>query len=465
MHHNKVTSAFLLTLIVIVTLSALHYLPTLQFGDYTLRRVNLLSDLHADITLTPTDTAGSVTLPPLPPAPRDTCPEGVTCIIDYADTSAHGMQPFYAAIRNKDYTKRPVRVAYFGDSFIEGDILTAPLRHMMQKAWGGSGVGFVPITSMTNGFRRSVIHRFEGWKSHSIHDSVGFRKRNMGLDAHYFIPRAQAWVMLGMSKQEREIHDTCLISEIYCNYRGKLTLRSNVDGGAPQQYAFTDSASTWRVLRCNAPIHQIRWTVEQADSAVFYGVTMDTPTGISLDNYSVRGTSGTYLSSVDPDIMHHMAQFRPYDLIILQYGLNVATRKGVDYDYYCKRMRHTIEVLKRYYPHAGFLLIGVGDRSVRDDDARWTTMQGVRYLLHYQQALAAEAHIAFWNLYEAMQSKGGMPEMVHQGMANYDYTHLNFKGGNLIARMLYESIMAGYKQYQNQCEYEKAVQERKAAIQ
>ena len=43
--------------------------------------------------------------------------------------------------------KRPVRIAYFGDSFIEADIFTADLRERFQSEFGGCGVGYVPITS------------------------------------------------------------------------------------------------------------------------------------------------------------------------------------------------------------------------------------------------------------------------------------------------------------------------------
>lgn len=38
------------------------------------------------------------------------------------------MAPFYRALNKRNELGRPVRIAYFGDSFIEVDILTAPLR-------------------------------------------------------------------------------------------------------------------------------------------------------------------------------------------------------------------------------------------------------------------------------------------------------------------------------------------------
>ena len=120
----------------------------------------------------------TVCFPPPPevkPAFVDTCRTGMTCIEDYSDSTLRGMTAFYRAL--DDLAKRPrhVRIAYFGDSFIEADILTADLREKLQQKYGGCGVGFVTITSMTSGYRPTVRHSFSGWSSHSIMDSVFFR--------------------------------------------------------------------------------------------------------------------------------------------------------------------------------------------------------------------------------------------------------------------------------------------------
>lgn len=53
----------------------------------------------------------------------DTCKTGITCIEDYSDSTMRGMKHFYEALSKVKTMKRPVRIAYFGDSFIEADIL------------------------------------------------------------------------------------------------------------------------------------------------------------------------------------------------------------------------------------------------------------------------------------------------------------------------------------------------------
>lgn len=83
--------------------------------------------------------------------------------------------------------KRPVRIAYFGDSFIEADIFTADLRERFQSEFGGCGVGYVPITSSISGYRPTVRHSFGGWSSHSSNDSVGFDRSLQDISGHYFL--------------------------------------------------------------------------------------------------------------------------------------------------------------------------------------------------------------------------------------------------------------------------------------
>lgn len=63
---------------------------------------------------------------------------------------------------------RPVRVAFLGDSFIEGDIMVADFRSGMQKEFGGRGVGFVPVTSVAAQFRPTVEQRASGWTTWSM---------------------------------------------------------------------------------------------------------------------------------------------------------------------------------------------------------------------------------------------------------------------------------------------------------
>ena len=193
-------------------------------------------------------------------------------------------------------------------------------------------------------------------------------------------------------------------------------------------------------------IHSIRWRPSQCSRrTIFYGATMEDVAGITLDNFSLRSSPGSNLGYVHDDMLRRFDRARHYDLVILIYGLNVATPNGRDYDYYRTAMKKTIAKLKECMPGTGFLLVSIGDRDERVDGAMHT-MRGVKNLVRYQHTIAAESGIAFWNLYEAMGGDGSIAEMVKAHEANLDYTHINFKGGRRIAGLLFDAIEHGKEQ-------------------
>ena len=318
--------------------------------------------------------------------------------------------------------KRPVRIAYFGDSFIEADIFTADLRERLQNEFGGCGVGYVPITSSISGYRPTVRHSFGGWSSHSSNDSIGFDRSQQDISGHYFFAREGAYVQLkGQSKYASRL-DTCEVS----------------------------------MLSVEGRIGQVKWSVEQSDSVTFFGVAMDGKRGVVVDNFSVRGSSGLHLRSIPLKTLKAFQRVRPYDLVVLQYGLNVATERGVNYENYKKGMLTVITHLKEAFPEAAILLVSVGDREFKDEkrNGELRTMPGVKNLIRYQQSIAADSRIAFWNMYEAMGGEGSILDMIDRKMANLDYTHINFKGGKHLSGILFETLMYGKEQYEKRKAYE-----------
>ena len=434
----------------------LYFLPSMSVGGKPLRKVDLLADIRPDVEEEVCDSDTIVLPPPVKPIFVDTCKTGITCIEDYSDSTMRGMKHFYEALSKVKTMKRPVRIAYFGDSFIEADIFTADLREMLQQEFGGCGVGYVPVTSSISGYRPTVRHTFGGWSSHSSNDSVGFDKMQQDISGHYFFPREGAYVQLkGQSKYASRL-DTCEVSTFYFLNKGFAAVRSKVNNAAEGELHEEVGTGGVQAVSVRGRIGQVRWSVEQADSVTFYGVAMDGRQGISLDNFSVRGSSGLHLRSIPLHTLRDFQRLRPYDLIVVQYGLNVATQRGYNYDSYQKGLVTAIEHLKKCFPQSGFLLLSVGDRDYKTDTGELRTMPGVKNLIRYQQNIAAESNIAFWNMFEAMGGDGSMAKLVHAkpSMANYDYTHINFRGGKHLAGLLYETMIYGKEQYDRRRAYE-----------
>lgn len=235
---NKLLYTFLFTLLVVAGLFAMHFLPSVSFRGEPLRRVDLLSDIRIKKEIAePMDSDTLVLPPPVKPAFVDTCKSGMVCIEEYADSAGRGMEYFYEALGKVSSLDRPVRIAYFGDSFIEADILTGDLREMLQKRFGGCGVGYVPITTKIAGFRPTVHHSFGGWGSHSITDSTYFDRSRQDISNHYFIPSSGAYVSLKGEKRFLSHIDTCEVSTCYFLTSDSLRLAASVNGGEAQPFS------------------------------------------------------------------------------------------------------------------------------------------------------------------------------------------------------------------------------------
>lgn len=442
---NHTGRSFWLTLCTIGLLWALYYLPTLEVGGTPLRRVNLLSEVRQREKPS-TQEAALPSVPP-PPTSRSAAVRDTNKILDYGDTTGRGMRPFYTALRQRSTLGRPVRIAYFGDSFIEGDILTGHLRSLLQKRYGGTGVGFVDVGTRNPGFRPTVIQHHNGWDSHVAIDSSGYRSSLAGISSAYYTADSAAYTELRLVKRDIA-KDTSLVSDLFFRLWGEATVNVSVNGH--HLNAFHPSGNgELQHLRAEGNISRVRWHISEADSAVFYGATTEDDTGISLDNFALRGSSGTPLMRLPEAHLNDFNSLHPYDLLILQYGLNVANDKVTDYSYYAKQLRRLIEHLKRAFPQAGILIVGVGDRENKDEEGELRTLRGIKPLIRYQQQVAAQTGVAFWNLYEAMGGEGSIVRMVQAvpPEANRDYTHLNFRGGNRLAQLLFQALTKGEQNF------------------
>lgn len=431
----------------------MHELPSFSVGGYTFRKVDMLSDIRKSTE----EPDSLITLPPIEkPAFIDTCRTGMTCIVDYSDSTMRGMKPFYDALNELQDTTRLVKIAVFGDSFIEADILTADLREMLQQEYGGCGVGYVDMTSNVYGFRPTVRHSFGGWTSHAVTDSLYFERSKQGISSRYFMAYPGSYSEYRGQSKYASLLDTFDISSVYFMNKGNLNLSVRVNKETEIVKDFTASEAMQQ-MTVTGKIGSVRWKVNKVESAIFYGVTLDGTTGIAVDNFSLRSSNGISLQSIPRHTLEEFNRLRPYDLIILQYGLNIATKHGKVYDNYQKALLRSIDYIKECFPQAGILLLSVGDRDYRTSDGVMRTMPGVKNLIRYQEHIAAESKIAFWNMYEAMGGDGSIAKFVEAkpAMANLDYTHINFRGGKELAKLLYETLTYGKEQYDRRCAYEK----------
>lgn len=347
------------------------------------------------------------------------------------------LKRFFTAVNKRNKIDRPVRIAFMGDSFVEGDILVADLRSALQKEFGGRGVGFVPVTSVSAQFRPTVEQKATGWKSKSIiHDH----------ESRYTLPGMlfeavgeKSTLSMKNTNRHPELPVVSTVKFLY-EQNQETQMRLLLNGGAdsvirrlPPTNKITQNVQQGTFTEAN-------FTFSQTDGFRALGVALEDDKGIIVDNYSLRGNSGLVLERLDKERCNEFAEIRPYDLIILQYGLNIVSEDMLNYGWYGQRMTTVVQHIQSCFPKTDILLLSVSDRSSQDN-GRFETMPAVLALLHTQRQIAKKTGIAFWNLFGGMGGEDSMVEFVEKGWASKDYTHLSFRGGREIAMALYRALM------------------------
>lgn len=421
----------------------MYLIPELKVGDHTFKKVNLLADIQTD--------------PPKVASKKNTiekktskkksgnnnpCKPGLTCLEDYSKDK-RAMRYFFNAL--KQTRNKPVRIAFFGDSFIEGDILTASFRDTLQSLFGGKGVGFVPVASEVAQYRTSIQHTYSNWETFSI---VG--KKNewspLGTPGYCFSPLEDNEVEYRPAKK-----NSIPFNKFRLFYINPLAAKLNYTLNDTTSHSIElKSSETLEQLKISeGRIQSLRLKFTTIDSLKVYGVSFEDNTGLYVDNLAMRGNSGMGLLQISSEMNSQFNAFQDYKLIILQYGLNVVTEYDtLGYDRYIDKMVKVVNRLKNDFPKSSILLISVSDRS-SNQNGTYKTIPYIPLMRDAQREIAQTSEIAFWDLYTAMGGENSMLKYVSAvpPFAAKDYTHLTFKGGKKIAKQMAEAILFEREQY------------------
>ena len=345
---------------------------------------------------------------------------------------------------------RVARIAFFGDSFVEGDILIGDLRDTLQSLWGGDGVGFVPITSKVARFKRTLVHDFKGWDVHSIVRKEE-RRPDYGLNGFVYDPRPGARVRYqGIG---RWFNHTRSWSNVRLFYRGDSLspIMVSMNSGESQPYELpladglgvVDFRSNW--------MSEFSMEIPDPGSLRLYGATLENGPGVYIDNFSVRGNSGGKLKLVRKNTYKEFDRIQEYDLIVLQFGLNAAGTSLRNINWYRQELDETFTHMKESFPGKAILVIGVPDRAGKIA-GELKTMPSVPAITAMQRELARKHGLLFFDLYRGMGGPGTMIELSkHDPMlANKDYTHLTHLGGKHVSHLFTRILIDELARFRSQ---------------
>jgi len=335
--------------------------------------------------------------------------------------------------------KRKVRIAYFGDSMIEGDLLSQTVRKLLQQSFGGQGVGFVPITSQVSKFRQSVSHSYSGgWRDENFKNA---KTGKLYLSGHLFRGGGE-WVQM----TDQTISDSAAIIEksLICgNKPGSASVTVN---GSP--FSFNTPNMLNRVPLAADRNRSIKLGVTD-ESLPVYGISFESPSGIIVDNFSFRGITGVEFSRVDADFLKAIAANNAYDLIIFQYGVNLLFRPNDrNFNWYARAMLPIVQKMRACFPEAEFMVICTADRAFRYG-GEYKSAVGIDSLIKIQATLAYETGSLFYNQFATMGGTNSIVDWAKRNpsLANRDYVHPNHRGAEVLGTYFYEAIMNDFRKF------------------
>ena len=440
MSKNYIPQAFYFTLAVVGILGILSIFGgEKRLLGYTIKPVSIFSDiLKDDIAQAKPLFVDSLALE------SEKSPKDVVCFRNFTGEK-YPLDKLVGELLKSKEKKGKVRIAWYGDSFSDGDILVSDLRDTLQSLYGGNGVGFVPITSEVAGFRRSVIHSFGGWNTSSILTNSG--SSHLGINGFSYAPDSGNYVFYKGTNHFRHTSAFSTFRLFYTSaYDQKARIMINRKDNRDME--MLASATPAMITVQSDTIRQVSARFNLA-GITCYGASLEDETGIYIDNFAIKGNSGLGLQAIPEKNLAAFDSLLQYDMIVLQFGLNVSNSPTPNFTGYIKGMSKLISKLKQAFPDTPILLLSVSDRSQRRQ-GQFVTMPVIPILIQAQEKIAFDNKLLFWNLFEAMGGENSMAGFANSkpALANKDYTHLNFAGGRKVGLSFARSFIYEVEKYQ-----------------
>ena len=310
------------------------------------------------------------------------------------------LELFIAGLQEAE--NKQVRVVHYGDSQIEEDRITSTLRSHLQEQYGGIGPGLLPLVQTIP--TRTVV-------------------QSLLIDGQRVTPKngPQRWLVYGPKAQQRDsnnhygvmgqvavLDSLCDSVTVHFEPYGKLTKANYfsqmrviatpsivVDGSRQHKGALRDTLTRLNIDLCG--IGEV------------YGISLESPSGVIVDNIPMRGGSGNVFTKINRKQLTDFFAETNTRLIILQFGGNVMPWANTEERVrsYAYSMRKQIRYLRECAPNASLLFIGPSDMlTVVDGEKR--SYPTIAYMDQQLARAAAAEGIAYWSLFKAMGGEGSM---------------------------------------------------------
>ncbi len=361
--------------------------------------------------------------------------------------------PIEVFLDSLQFSEGQVRILYYGDSQIEYDRITSYLRRSMRKGHGGTGPGlFLPVMPVT--YTKSFyVRASSNWRRFNYlsfkngeikHNDLGpFMAFCRYLpDGQVSSDKIKSWIRItpsAFSDNSESKYENLRI--LYRNTLGSV--RVDVRSGNNAVISDTLEISN-KITEFSCQLYgsnNILIDFSGKTSPDIYGISVEGKNGVVVDNIPQRGSAGLEFTMVDQENLRDSYALLKPDLIVLHYGLNLATNIRNDYSYYEKGLSRQLKILKEICPGTGFIVVGLTDMAYQVGDVI-KSYPNIPKIINAQRNASLKSGAVFWDAYTAMGGRSTIIKWfgMNPPLAKKDYVHLTDQGADTLARMMISAL-------------------------
>jgi alginate O-acetyltransferase complex protein AlgI len=348
-----------------------------------------------------------------------------------------------------------IRIMYYGDSQIEGDRITSFLRQTLREQYGGSGPGLL-LPLMPVMYTRSVsVKSSSNWIRYNYlsYKNKETDTRSMGpmmAFCRYLPPEKvslaneEAYVRIVPSiYADSAVASYDRLRLLYRNRDGKVTIKISSGGKDIISDTLGIGENTKQFI-CNLHnSNDLCITFLGKSSPDIFGISLESDTGLVVDNIPQRGSAGLEFTMVDKKNLKENYEFLAPGLFVLHYGLNIVRNVRKEYNYYEEGLCRQIRLLKELAPGTPVLVMSLTDMAYMETDSI-RSFTNIPDIITAQWMAAERSGAGFWDSRKAM---GGDHSIIlwagkKSPLAQKDLVHFTYPGADTLSKLLVNGIFS-----------------------
>jgi lysophospholipase L1-like esterase len=375
------------------------------------------------------------------------------------EPAAHPMCAVHFALEELRRGRRhaPVGVAFYGDSLLTSDYLTAQVRQVLQGRFGDGGHGFVLLGKPWRWYKHEGLRlgASDTWRVRPLtSDPVPDGMYGLGGVAFELtgLGTGRAWIATVDDGEPAPRVSRFDLSYLEQPRGGSFELV--LDGAVVERVATAAAVkrAAHRVRETTPGPARIQIkTVGDGPVRVFGVVLESGAPGVVVDSLAINGARASAMMRYDLDHWRAELRHRDPELLVLMMGANEGANKWLVLGEYKRHLAEVLRFLRESLPGRSYLVVGPLDQADREPDGSLASKKMPRLLSEAQREVALAAGWAFFDTWTAMGGENSMAKWVNRGMGGSDLIHPTEHGARRIGNWLAEALLYGFQEHRAAC--------------